>query len=100
MDIKEENLDGQIELIISGEIDGTNVGEFEKKVSEAADKTQNLVLDLEGLDYVSSTGLRVFLTLQKKMRGRGDEVVIRNVNEEVMDIFTVTGFVKLLNIEV
>ena len=100
MDIKEENLDGQIELIISGEIDGTNVGEFEEKVNGASDRTQTLVLNLDGLEYVSSTGLRVFLTLQKKMRGRGDEVVIRNVNEEVMDIFTVTGFVKLLNIEV
>lgn len=99
MEIREESLDGQIELYVSGEIDGTTVDDFEEKVSEAADRTKNLVLDLEELEYVSSTGLRVFLTLQKKMRGRGDEVVIRHVNEEVMAIFSVTGFVKLLNIE-
>ena len=100
MEIREENREGQIELLISGEIDGTNVRTFEDKVTESADKTESLVLNLDGLEYVSSTGLRVFLTLQKSMRARGAEVVIRNVNEEVMDIFTVTGFVKLLNIEV
>ncbi len=100
MEIREENRDGQIELLISGEIDGTNVKDFEDKVTESADKTESLVLNLDGLEYVSSTGLRVFLTLQKSMRSRGAEVVIRNVNEEVMDIFSVTGFVKLLNIEV
>ncbi len=100
MEIREENHDGTIELYISGEIDGTNVGDFEETVSAAADKTNDLVLDLGELDYVSSTGLRVFLTTQKKMRQRGAKVVIRHVKKEVMSIFTVTGFVKLLNIEV
>jgi len=100
MEIREENRDGQIELFVSGEIDGTNVKEFEDKLNASSDKTQSLVLNLEDLEYVSSTGLRVFLTLQKSMRARGAEVIIRNVKDEVMDIFSVTGFVKLLNIEV
>ena len=100
MEIREESREGQIELFISGEIDGTNVNEFEEAVDAASDKTQSLILNLDGLEYVSSTGLRVLLTLKKKMRARGDEVIIRNVGDEVKGIFTVTGFVKLLNIEV
>ena len=99
MEIREEKLDDAIELFVSGEIDGTTVDEFDEKVNAAADKTKSLILNLEGLEYVSSTGLRVFLTLQKKMRQRGDEVVIRHANDEVMAIFSVTGFVKLLNFE-
>ena len=99
MEINEVSQDGTIMLSISGEIDGTNVDEFENRVSDAADRTSSLVLDLGNLEYVSSAGLRVFLTLQKKVKQRGDSVIIKNVNEEVMDIFSVTGFVKLLNIE-
>ena len=99
MEINEVSQDGTIMLSISGEIDGTNVDEFENRVSDAADRTSSLVLDLGNLEYVSSAGLRVFLTLQKKVKQRGDTVIIKNVNEEVMDIFSVTGFVKLLNIE-
>ena len=99
MEINEVSQDETIVLSISGEIDGTNVDEFENRVSDAADRTSSLVLDLGNLEYVSSAGLRVFLTLQKKVKQRGDTVIIKNVNEEVMDIFSVTGFVKLLNIE-
>ena len=100
MEIKEENKENGITLFISGEIDGTNVDEFEEQVTAAADRTGNLNLDLSELEYVSSAGLRVFLTLQKRVKQQGNEVVIRHVNNEVMDIFSVTGFVKLLNIEV
>ena len=99
MEINEVSQDETIVLSISGEIDGTNVDEFENRVNDAADRTSSLVLDLGNLEYVSSAGLRVFLTLQKKVKQRGDSVIIKNVNEEVMDIFSVTGFVKLLNIE-
>ena len=99
MEIREENQGDSITLFISGEIDGTNVDEFEEQVNGAAEKTQDLSLDLSDLEYVSSAGLRVFLTLQKKVKQMGNEVVLRNVNEEVMEIFSVTGFVKLLNIE-
>lgn len=90
--------ENSVTLSISGEIDGTNVDEFDTCLNQSADKTESLILDLEGLEYVSSAGLRVFLNMQKKMKQRGHEMVLHNVNDEVMDIFRVTGFVKLLNI--
>ena len=57
-----------------------------------------LTFDLEALDYVSSAGLRVLLSAQKIMNKQG-EMTVRNVNDAVMDVFEVTGFVDLLNIE-
>ena len=57
----------------------------------------DLTLDLAGLDYISSAGLRVFLTLTKRMHDQGTMKII-NTGTEVMEIFKVTGFEKLLNI--
>lgn len=99
METKEITQDGGLVFFVSGEIDGTNVDTFEQKINAAAEKTDTLTVDLVDLEYVSSAGLRVFLTMQKKMKQLGHVMSIRNVNSEVMDIFTVTGFVKLLNIE-
>lgn len=99
MEIKEKSEGGIIILKISGEIDGSNVGDFEKALRHAAGRTDRLVLDLEDLEYVSSAGLRAFLIIQKEMKKAEHTMTIKNVNDEVMGIFMVTGFVKLLNIE-
>ncbi len=98
METREVNENGIITIYLSGEIDGTNVDEFEDILNNAADRNEKLRLDLSELEYVSSAGLRVFLTAQKKIKQLGHKMEIGNVNEEVMDIFSVTGFVKLLNI--
>ena len=57
-----------------------------------------LVLDLEALDYMSSAGLRVLLAAQKVMN-RQREMIVRKVNETIMEVFEVTGFVDILTIE-
>ncbi|MBQ4482932.1 MAG: STAS domain-containing protein [Lachnospiraceae bacterium] len=99
MDIKETSEGGIIILKVSGEIDGSNVLDFEHTLKHAAERTDRLVLDLENLEYVSSAGLRAFLIIQKEMKKEDHTMTIKHVNEEVMGIFMVTGFVKLLNIE-
>lgn len=57
-----------------------------------------VTMDFEKLEYLSSAGLRVLLAAQKKMNKQG-EMVLRNVNETVMEVFEVTGFVDILTIE-
>ncbi len=89
-----------ITVFVSGEIDGTNVTDFEQALSEAIPKATQMVVDLKDLEYVSSAGLRVFLMMQKQTAARGHGMVIKNVTDDVMDIFSITGFVKLLQIEV
>jgi anti-sigma B factor antagonist len=59
---------------------------------------EKLVLDFTALEYLSSAGLRVLLAAQKVMNKQG-EMVIRNVNETINEIFEVTGFIDILTIE-
>ncbi len=87
-----------VTVFISGEIDGTNVGEFESAVKESMDKAPNMIMDLSDLSYVSSAGLRVFLMSKKMSEAAGKTMTICNLTDDVMSIFSVTGFVKLLNI--
>ena len=85
----------KVTVLMEGEIDGSNVSQFELAMTDAASDGLEVIVDLKRLEYVSSAGLRIFLIFQKKL---GDKMIIVNVNKEVMDIFSLTGFVKLLNI--
>ena len=98
MEIKKDLSSGKAVIYISGEIDSTNSGDFEIQLKDAVNGEEKATLDLSALEYVSSAGLRVFLMVQK-IFGRGDNLIITGANEEVMDIFEVTGFSKLLNLK-
>ena len=91
MEVQEIVENDVVTVSVSGEIDGSNVGKFEDAL--------NMVVDVAGLEYVSSAALRVFLLIRKMTESAGHRMVIRNVSDDVMEIFTVTGFVKLLVIE-
>ena len=83
---------------IVGRLDTTTAPSLEKTLSDDMGDTKNLILDLKGLEYISSAGLRVLLTAQKKMQQIGSMKVI-NVVESVMDVFEITGFADILTIE-
>ena len=85
------------ELIIAveGRLDTTTAPQLEKELE--LEGVLKLVFDFENLDYVSSAGLRVLLSAQKKMNKQG-EMLIRNVNETVAEVFEVTGFSDILTI--
>lgn len=80
-----------------GEIDSMNVTEIEEKLIKEVEGVTDITFDLQQLEYISSAGLRMLLQMQKTMKTQGN-MTIKNVNEEVMEIFKVTGFVRLLNI--
>lgn len=83
---------------VSGRLDTITAPELEKAIAEDIDGTKNLVLDIKGIEYISSAGLRVLLAAQKKISKNGLMKVI-NVCPEVMEIFEITGFIDILNIE-
>jgi anti-sigma B factor antagonist len=87
-------------LIIApeGRIDTLSAPEFEEKVGEIIDGVSELVLDMAKVEYVSSAGLRVILKVQKLMLRQG-KMKLTNVNESVMEVFEITGFSNILNIE-
>ena len=83
---------------IVGRLDTTTAPALDKTINEDIGDTKNLVLDLKGLEYISSAGLRVLLSAQKKMQKIGS-MKVTNVREEVMEVFEMTGFADILTIE-
>ena len=84
------------ELIIEleGRLDTTTSPELEKELKQSLSGVTSLILDMDKLDYISSAGLRVLLSAQKEMNKQGS-MLVKNVNENIMEIFDVTGFVEL-----
>ena len=85
-------------LEITGRLDTTTAPVLDKTINEELKNVENLVLDLKGLEYISSAGLRVLLNAQKKMQRVGS-MKLKNVSEAVMDVFEMTGFADILEIE-
>ena len=98
MNINIEKENGVTTIKIEGRLDTTTAPELEKTINNEGDELKNLVLDFKGVDYISSAGLRVLLTAQKKMNVQGSMELI-NVGEAVMDIFEMTGFADILVIK-
>ncbi|MBP5291057.1 MAG: STAS domain-containing protein [Lachnospiraceae bacterium] len=85
-------------IALEGRLDTITSMELEQSIKESLEDIQELTLDLEKLDYISSAGLRVLLSTQKVMNEKGSMKVI-HVNDVVMEIFEVTGFTDILTIE-
>ena len=83
---------------ICGRLDTITAPTLEKTINEEIGNAKNLILDMKGLEYISSAGLRVLLAAQKKMQKIGSMKVV-NVCEAVMDVFEMTGFADILVIE-
>ncbi len=95
-DFKREG--GILTVAISGRLDTVTSPELEKSLNDNLNDVNELVLDFSSVEYISSTGLRVLLSLQKKMAKLGGMKVL-NVNEMVKSVFDVTGFSDVLTIE-
>ena len=85
-------------LQLDGRLDTTTSPQLEAELSASLDGVKQLTLDLQQLAYLSSAGLRVILGAQKRMNKQG-QMVVRHVNETIMEVFEVTGFVDILTIE-
>ena len=95
----EKNLNStELTITIVGRLDTTTAPELETVLKESFEGVEKLVLDFASLEYLSSAGLRVLLAAQKTMNKQG-EMIIKNVNETINEIFEVTGFIDILTIE-
>ena len=96
IEIKKNSKETIVEIV--GRLDTITAPALDKTINEDIGETKNLVLDVKGMEYISSAGLRVLLGAQKKMQKIGSMKVI-HVCEEVMDVFEMTGFADILVIE-
>ena len=83
---------------LAGRLDTTTAPALDKTINTDIEGTKNLVIDFKSLEYISSAGLRVLLSAQKKMQKIGS-MKVKNVCEEIMEVFEMTGFADILTIE-
>ncbi|MBP5312214.1 MAG: STAS domain-containing protein [Clostridia bacterium] len=98
MKITKEQSGTALTVAVNGRIDTTTAPELETVLGESLGGVEKLVLDFKELDYISSAGLRVLLSTQKKMNKQG-EMIVKNVSESVNEVFEITGFSDILTIE-
>ena len=85
-------------VALEGRLDTTTAPQLEAELKRSLNGITALTLDLAGLEYLSSAGLRVILSAQKVMNKQGG-MVVKNANDTIMEIFEVTGFSDILNLE-
>lgn len=98
MTITKNRTGSKLEIVLEGRLDTTTAPQLETELKEEISDVKELRLDFTDLAYISSAGLRVLLSAQKIMNRQGS-MVICNANEDVMDVFDVTGFIDILTIE-
>ena len=97
IEIKEQ--DGGMKAILNGRLDTPAAVKAQQEIGpllENADK--EIVFDCTNLEYISSSGLRLFLTIRKEASVKGGTVVIENINDEIRKVFMMTGFFNLFEI--
>lgn len=98
MTISKEIKDTAMIISVGGRLDTFTAPQLENEIKQNISGITELTIDMSELEYISSAGLRVLLSAQKIMNKQGN-MTIRNVKKEIAEIFEVTGFDDILNIE-
>jgi anti-sigma B factor antagonist len=99
MNIVKKNNGDRLTIALEGRLDTTTSPDLEEVITGTLDDFNSIVFDFENLSYISSAGLRVVLSIQKKMNAKKGTFIIKNVNDSVQEIFNMTGFSNILTIE-
>ena len=98
MTISKNQNGAELEIRLEGRLDTSTAPELEAELKTSLGGVDSLIFNLSDLEYISSAGLRVLLSAQKTMNKQGN-MKVTGANETIMEIFDVTGFVDILNIE-
>ena len=99
MNIKLINRGQEGELVLEGRLDTLTAPEAEEVFNQMAEHFEKIVLNMAGMEYVSSAGLRTLKRLHMAMKKKNGSLVLTNVRKMVMEVFEMTGFAGLLNFE-
>ena len=99
MEAKFNKQDTTLTVVISGNIDTVTAPELDSQLQDNLSGIKDLILDFAAVDYISSAGLRVILMANQQMEDVDGNMTVKNVNEDVRDVFEMTGFDSLLNLE-
>ncbi len=96
--IEEINTQDALQLNVKGKIDSLSCDSFQNSVLRSFQRNKNVVLNMEGVEYICSAGLRTLLLGQKTAAAKGGSLVVINLSPSVRDLVRVTGFEKILTI--
>lgn len=98
MEIIKQLNGNELTIFLKGELNTATAPQLDDEISTSLKNVKKLIIDMADLSYLSSAGLRVLLVALKIMQKQG-EMIVRHVNNSIMDIFAITGFDNVLTIE-
>ena len=99
MEIKEDKIEGQVVISLSGRIDSTAAVEFEEKLIEIIDTGCHImIIDFLRVQFISSAGLRVLLLAAKKVKPYGGKILLCDMSKDVREVFDISGFSSIFEI--
>ena len=100
MNVEITQTDNQVTVTLEGRLDTVTSSEFEKKLTPYLSmQAVELIMDCTAMEYISSAGLRVVLMAHKSITAKGGRFIVRNLSKEVLSVFDMTGFSRILTIE-
>ncbi|MBO4498868.1 MAG: STAS domain-containing protein [Bacteroidaceae bacterium] len=100
MNTKVEEIDGKYVATLEGEMDTVAAAEAEEVLKTLYHTGgKDVIIDCAGLEYIASSGLRILLGILKGVKAAGSRVVMRNVNDDIRNVFRLTGFVSIFEFE-
>lgn len=100
METKIQEIDDKMVVTLKGELDTAAAADVESKLAALYEnESKDVVFDCTELDYIASSGLRIILGILKKAKASGHTVTMKNVNDDIMNVFKMTGFISLFEFE-
>ena len=90
----------EVTVRLTGRLDTPGAQEIAPQVNELLEDTgKTVILDCTDMTYISSSGLRIFLTLRKAAADKGGKIIVRNIGNDIRNVFMMTGFLNLFEIQ-
>ena len=100
MEVKIAKQNGETTVQLIGRLDTPASPEVEKALEPVhEDATGTIILDCKELEYISSSGLRIFLSLRKSAAAKGGRVIVKDINSDIRQVFMMTGFLNIFEIQ-
>ena len=98
MEIARQDINGVMKVSLSGRLDAGSAVETEEEIGKVVDVNKKLILDLSGLEYISSAGLRVLLVAAKRIRRENGKMCLCELKETVLEVFEISGFSAIFDL--
>jgi anti-anti-sigma factor len=100
METRIEELEGKIAVTLVGELDTAAAVEVEEMLQPLYKSDgRDVVIECSKLDYIASSGLRILISILKGAKASGSKVIMRNMNDDIKNVFKLTGFINLFDFE-